>query len=560
MNAKNSRMTNTLGVITFLMILSITGLNTALAEDFSGLLFNPLTGELVQNSTNNVTVENNIVFYPKNTDVYKRIDDIQTIFYFEYKDGVEILEFPVFQMLNNYANKNVSPSFSVQGVVGDAPHLHKALDEAFKYKANPSYEWNYQMAEVTVNFIKNGTIVKILQYHDCYVDDYKVKTLNDSYESYVVSNSGFVIIDDIVFQCGGLNSTENLSPNNMSMENNSPKYDYTPFSYAENVRALITFEFDEGTEVIEFPYLQTNTGFEESIDNVRPGFSVEGILQKHLLLDKAIEKSRSNNRIGYGVNTDFESTVEIKKDETVLRTIEYKDCRVSSDRIITQTDLEEGFTGKSGFAYVEQIDFECIGLDTINDAYEEIKNNSRGKIASQVSKTFPTHEYPISNGPRAIATFSYDNGIEVINFPIFNQGKIMQKSGHTFELSGIVGNYPMLYKMVDENLALTSTTGSNNFLNLFQVDIDLFYNDKIMRGFNYVDCRVINYDIETQRKGEESYFKGFALSNILNFECQGYHPNNPIYDEKFNNFSKSKTVSSTDLKRTDDWGPGFYQE
>ena len=78
-----------------------------------------------------------LFFYPKNTDSYKRIDDIQTIFYFEYKDGVEILEFPVFRMLNNYANKNVSPTFSVEGVVGEAPQLHRALDEAFKYKQNP---------------------------------------------------------------------------------------------------------------------------------------------------------------------------------------------------------------------------------------------------------------------------------------------------------------------------------------------------------------------------------------------------------------------------------------
>ena len=557
MNFKNAIMTTTLGVFAVLAIVSITGINNAFAEDFDGLLFNPLTGELAQNPTNNAEVGSDIVFYPKNTDSYKRVDDIQTIFYFEYKDGVEILEFPVFRMSNNYVNKNVSPTFSVEGVVGDAPHLHKALDKAFKHKANPSYEWSYQLAEVTVNFIKNGTIVKTLQYHDCYVDDYKVKTLNDSYESYIFPNSGFVIVDDIDFQCGGLNSSANLSHSKAQTEINPTKYDSTPFTFAENVRTLITFEFDEGIEVIEFPYFQTNDGFEESTRNVRPGFSVEGILQKHLLLDKAIEKSRSNSGITYGVNVDFESTVEFKKDDTVLRTIEYRDCRVSADKITTQDDLEEGFTGKSGFAYVEQVDFECIGLDTIENTYGKTKNI--GQISkTMVEKILPSHEYPISNGPRAIATFSYDNGIEVINFPIFNQGKVLVKSGPSFELEGIVGDYPMLYKMVDDNLALTSTTGANNFLDLFQVDIDLFYDDKTVRGFNYVDCRVTDYDIKTQRKGEEGYFKGFALSNTFEFECLGYHPNNPVYDAMFNNYPKSKIVSSTDLKRTDDWSPGFY--
>jgi len=553
MNTKSAITGTIFGVFAVLMMISITGLTEAFAED---LLFYPLTGELIQNPKNDV-LENNVAFYPKNTDSYKRVDDIQTIFYFEYKDGVEILEFPVFRMSNNYINKNVSPTFSVEGVVGDSPHLHKALDAAFKHKQNPSYEWNYQLAEVTVNFVKDGTIVKILQYHDCYVDDYKVKTLNDSYESYIFSNSGFVIIDDIDFQCGGLNSTAKLARSIVQIETNPTKYDSTQFTYAEDVRTLITFEFDEGIEVIEFPYFQTKAGFEVSTDNVGPGFSVEGIVQKHLLLDKAIEKARSNGGITYGVNVDFESTVEIKKGDTVLRTIEYKDCRVSAEKITTQSDLEEGFTGKSGFAYVEQIDFECIGLDTIENTYGKPKN------VGQVSKTMtekilPLHEYPISNGPRAIVTFSYDNGVEVINFPIFNQGEVIKKSNPTFELKGIVEDYPMLYKMVDDNLALTSTTGANNFLELFQVDIDLFYDDKTVRGLNYVDCRVVNYDVQTQRKGEESYFKGFALSNTFEFECLGYHPNNPIYDAMFNNYPKAKTISSTDLKRTDDWDPEFY--
>jgi hypothetical protein len=395
MIAKSAIMGTIFGVFAVLMMVSITGLTNAFAENFEGLLFYPLTGELIQNPKND-EIESNIAFYPKNTDSYKRIDDIQTIFYFEYKDGVEILEFPVFRMLNNYANKNVSPSFSVEGVVGEAPHLHRSLDEAFKHKQNPSYEWNYQLAEITVNFIKNGTVVKILQYHDCYVDDYKVKTLNDSYESYIFSNSGFVIIDDIDFQCGGLNSTANLTHSKVQTEINSTKNDSTPFSYAEDVRTFVTFEFDEGIEVIEFPYFQTNAGFEESTNNVRPGFSVEGIVQKHLLLDKAIEKARSNSGITYGVNVDFESTVEIKKGDTVLRTIAYNDCRVSADKITTQSDLEEGFTGKSGFAYVEQIDFECIGLDTIENTYGKPQN------IGQVSKTmtekiFPPHEYTISN-------------------------------------------------------------------------------------------------------------------------------------------------------------------
>ena len=116
----------------------------------------------------------------------------------------------------------------------------------------------------------------------------------------------------------------------------------------------------------------------------------------------------------------------------------------------------------------------------------------------------------------------------------------------------------MLYEAVNENLAITSTTGANNFLNLFQIDVELFNGEKALRGFNYVDCRVIDYNVKTQRDKEESYFKGFALSNTFEFECQGYHPNNPIYDAMFNNYDSVESTSSKDLKETHDWDPGFY--
>jgi len=513
----------TFGVIAVLAISSVTGLNNTYAEE----------------------------------PTYKMADDIQAIFTFEFKDGIEIHEFPVFIMEEGYVNKNVSPTFSVEGVVGESPHLHRALDDAFKYKQNPSYEWNYQLFEVDIDFIKNGTVVRTLPYHDCYVDDYKVKTLTDDYESYMSSKTGFAIIDNIEFQCGGLNSEANKSKVSISTGGNATIYELTSYDFAEDIRTFVTFEFDEGVEIIEFPYFQTNSGFEESIDNVIPGFSVESTIMKHSLLDRAIEKARSNGGLTYGVNVDFEATVDFKKGIEVLRTIEYRDCRVSDGKITTLSDKEEGFTGKSGFAFVEQIDFECIGLDTI-DADKTFKNIGQVRNTSMDKNILPSHEYPMGTGPRAIATFSYDDGIEVIDFPIFDQGKVLVKSGPTFELKGMVGNFPMLYDRIDDNLAITSTTGANNFVEKFQIDVELVYGEKVIRGFNYVDCRVIDYTVKTQRDKEESYFKGFALSNTFEFECQGYHPNNPMYDVMFNNFDTVKTTSSNDLKETHDWKPGFY--
>jgi hypothetical protein len=105
MNMNNAIMTTTMGVIALLAVVSVNGLDNAFAQE---------------------------------DHLYQTTEDIHAIFTFTFKDGVEVKEFPVFKMEDNFVNKNVSPSFSVEGVVGDSPHLHKALDEAFKYKANPS--------------------------------------------------------------------------------------------------------------------------------------------------------------------------------------------------------------------------------------------------------------------------------------------------------------------------------------------------------------------------------------------------------------------------------------
>lgn len=522
---KHGIKTTTLSVIALLAVTSVIGLNNAFAEE-----------------------------YP-----YKVADDVRTVFTFTFKNGVEVVDFPVFKMENDFVNKNVSPSFAVEGVVGEAPHLHKALDEAFKYKANPSYEYNYQLFDVDIDFVKNGEIIRSLAYHDCYVDDYKVQTLTDDYESYLSSSSGFPIIDNIEFLCGGLNSLAKQQTYKVPTKYTTTEYAHTSFKYADDLRTFITFEFDQGIEKIEFPYFQTNDGFEESDDNVAPGFSVESTIKKHILLDKAIERSRSNSGIATGVNVDFEATVEFLKGDQVLRTIEYRDCRVSGALITTLYDKEEGFTGKSGFAYVEEIDFECIGLDTVNTSYDGLRNGTPIWRASLIENTLVSHEYPLGTGPRAMATFTYDNGVETMDFPIFNQGETLVKSNPTFELEGLVRDSTMLYNAVDDNLSLTSTTGANNFLDLFQVDVELVYDDMVVRGFNYVDCRVTDYDVKTQRDKEESYFKGFALSNTFTFTCQGYHPNAPPYDALFV-YEKGKNISSNDLRSTQEWGPGFYQE
>jgi hypothetical protein len=519
-------MTTTLSLVAVLAIASVSGLNNAFAEESSG---------------------------------YKMADDIRAVFTFTFKDGVEIHEFPVFNMEDDYvADINISPSFSVQGVVGNAPLLHRALDESFKYKANPSYEYNFQLFEVDVDFVKNGESIRTLSYHDCKVDTYKVETLTATYESYL--STSFAIIDDIDFQCSGITPLVETSNITWQTGYNTIEYPQTPYKFAEDVRTFITFEFDQGIEKIEFPFFKLNSGFAEKNDNVVPGFSVEGTISEHPLLNLAIENARKTSALAYGQNVDFEATVEFTQSDHIIRTLNFKDCRVTGTEMKTQYDKEEGFSGKSGFAFVDDIDFECIGLSTTNNAYDDLGGDRPSWSAVKFENILPLHEYKLGTGPRAVATFTYDEGVEVIDFPIFNQGTILKKANPTFELAGVVRDSTILYNNVDDNLAITSSTGSNNFLDLFDVDVELVYGEDVVRGFNYVDCRVTDYVVETQRDKEESYFKGFVLSNTFDFECEGYHPNNPIYDYMMENHDRAKTISSTDLTLTDDWGPGFKQE
>ena len=81
--------------------------------------------------------------------------------------------------------------------------------------------------------------------------------------------------------------------------------------------------------------------------------------------------------------------------------------------------------------------------------------------------------------------------------------------------------------------------------------------EKVIRGFNFVNCRAIDYTVETDPNTEESYVKNkFALENIFDFECQGYHPNNPAYDAMFS-VEQANTESSLELRNTEQWPPGF---
>ena len=141
------------------------------------------------------------------------------------------------------------------------------------------------------------------------------------------------------------------------------------------MRTTVTFEFKDGMEKIEFPVFNLISGFAESGSIVVAEFEVEGVIGNHPLLQKAIDNSRKVAGVSSSSNVDFDALVEFTNGESVLRGLDFTDCRVSNAKITTLSDKEEGFVGKSGFVVVEQLGFTCSGIDPINMHYDKLKIN-----------------------------------------------------------------------------------------------------------------------------------------------------------------------------------------
>lgn len=512
--------------------------------------------------------EYNLVF-AEETKSYKMADDVTAILTFKFRDGIETHEFPIFKTTSDFV-ANEGTFFEIQGVVGNAPHLHKALDESFKFRlmkttGKNSFEYNYRFFDIDVAFVKDGESVKTILYDDCQIVDYNINTLSHLQRAYLSSKTGFAIIDTIEFQCAGMNSDipHKIYDSNTLTTGITSHFDKLGYQYAENVNPFVTFEFVNGKERIEFPIFVITSGFKE---NSAPSFHVEGIVNQYPLLGNAIDNARGVSKIPSTYNTDFNAKVEFIQGtmlggEKLLRQINYEDCHITSAEINTYHDTEEGFTGKSGFAIVDTIDFDCAGLAPVNPRYDVIYHDAKiSEISSGttlVANEQLNNNYNMGTGPHAVAVFKFkDNTIEIIDFPIFKQGAILSKTNPSFELKSILGDFPLLYKRVDKAAKINQITGVNQSHELFNVDVNLKYGDQLIRGFSYSDCRVIDYVVKTEHDKEEGFFNGFALENTFKFECFRYVPKNPVYDAMFE-VDTAETLNSLKLRDTTTWDDLF---
>ena len=108
------------------------------------------------------------------------------------------------------------------------------------------------------------------------------------------------------------------------------------------------------------------------------------------MLYAAIDKSRKVSGITAVYNNDFDALVEFTKDGQTLQKLDYRDCIVDTAQITTWQDKEDGFTGKSGFAMVNQIGFNCAGLTPVNDNLEALYGDAQFGKQDMLSRTSST--------------------------------------------------------------------------------------------------------------------------------------------------------------------------
>ncbi len=92
----------------------------------------------------------------------------------------------------------------------------------------------------------------------------------------------------------------------------------------------------------------------------------------------------------------------------------------------------------------------------------------------------------MGTGPRAVATFDFFDGTEVIEFPEFHQGNLLTRGSPTFELVGVPGNTPLLHEIVDNaRKASSKSTGVSTSDETFDVNVGMMYGDILSRGYDY---------------------------------------------------------------------------
>ena len=158
------------------------------------------------------------------------------------------------------------------------------------------------------------------------------------------------------------------------------------FVFVEKIATTALFEFRDGTEITPIQQFTQTSGFGTKTQGGTrqiPTFTLEKIVGSTPYLYEAADQAQKyqlNAGMEYPYKV-FDVTVFVSAGGDVLRSFEYRDCKVTSYAVATRSDNEEGYTGK-GFAVVDQFTFECGGYEPINPAMDKLKVVEKAKTIS----------------------------------------------------------------------------------------------------------------------------------------------------------------------------------
>ncbi|MGQ0796155.1 MAG: hypothetical protein ACT4N5_08255 [Nitrosopumilaceae archaeon] len=152
-----------------------------------------------------------------------------------------------------------------------------------------------------------------------------------------------------------------------------------------NIGIRAAFHFPAGEEVIDTfkSFTTKGTGFDRS-RGVLP-IEFQGLISNDKpLLYEAIDKAFY---IGNGKTMQhdfkiFDVDVLFSRADQNYRIFSYENCKIKNYNIDTLFDREETYMAKTKFAYVENIELECEGLQMWNPTYEKMKKEQTAEVSA----------------------------------------------------------------------------------------------------------------------------------------------------------------------------------
>ena len=168
-------------------------------------------------------------------------------------------------------------------------------------------------------------------------------------------------------------------------------------------------------------------------------------------------------------------------------------------------------------------------------------------------------QYVRGNDVTIRTEFTFRDAVERSDgFQIFKQVSGFDRTSDStaFNLAGAVNYDRMyLYEAADMTFQRGVTNIQHNY-GQFDVDIYLQKDGTTFRHFEYSNCNIVDYTVDTMFDKEEGWTtsKGFTTIDEFEFECNGYTPHNPLFEsmnaaDRYN----ASTESSMDLRDTQSW-------